>query len=248
MRKLLYLFLLSFWVVNIAFSEVKQPLRIMSYNIRIGIGMDNKTDLKRIADVINRVQPDFVGLQEVDSVAERSGWVNQYLELARLTNMYPVFAPATERSKGLYGIAALVRNKPVSYGYVALPGKEEPRVFLYLEYPKYTLCNTHFSLDANSRMESIEVINKTLYNNSKPIIITGDFNMEPLSSEFLKMNSSWQLLSSPLLKTYPSDHPSKRLDYIFGDKKHEYKVVNDKVIDVLSSDHLPIYIDVLFKM
>ena len=72
--------------------------------------------------------------------------------------------------------------------------------------------------------------------------------MEPLSSEFLKMNSSWQLLSSPLLKTYPSDHPSKRLDYIFGDKKHEYKVVNDKVIDVLSSDHLPIYIDVLFKM
>ena len=67
----------------------------MSYNIRIGIGMDQQTNLKRIAEVINKVQPDYVGLQEVDSVCERSGWINQYAELARLTGMYPIFAPAT---------------------------------------------------------------------------------------------------------------------------------------------------------
>ena len=84
----------------------------MSYNIRIGIGMDQQTNLKRIAEVINKIQPDYVGLQEVDSVCERSGWINQYAELARLTGMYPIFAPATERSKGLYGIAALSRKKP----------------------------------------------------------------------------------------------------------------------------------------
>ena len=83
----------------------------MSYNIRIGIGMDQQTNLKRIAEVINKIQPDYVGLQEVDSVCERSGWINQYAELARLTGMYPIFAPATERSKGLYGIAALSREK-----------------------------------------------------------------------------------------------------------------------------------------
>lgn len=44
----------------------------MSYNIRIGIGMDGETDLGRIADAINRITPDYVGLQEVDSVCERS--------------------------------------------------------------------------------------------------------------------------------------------------------------------------------
>lgn len=53
----------------------------MSYNIRIGIGMDQQTNLKRIAEVINKIQPDYVGLQEVDSVCERSGWINQYAEL-----------------------------------------------------------------------------------------------------------------------------------------------------------------------
>ena len=131
----------------------------MSYNIRIGIGMDQQTNLKRIAEVINKIQPDYVGLQEVDSVCERSGWINQYAELARLTGMYPIFAPATERSKGLYGIAALSRKKPRSYQYIPLPGKEEPRTFLCLEYPNYTLCNTHFSLDPDSRLASIRLIN-----------------------------------------------------------------------------------------
>ncbi len=84
----------------------------MSYNIRIGIGMDGETDLGRIADAINRITPDYVGLQEVDSVCERSFWVNQYAELAKHTGMYPIFAPATSRSKGLYGIAALSKVPP----------------------------------------------------------------------------------------------------------------------------------------
>lgn len=202
--------------------------------------------MKRIAEVINKIQPDYVGLQEVDSVCERSGWINQYAELARLTGMYPIFAPATERSKGLYGIAALSRKRPRSYQYIPLPGKEEPRTFLCLEYPNYTLCNTHFSLDPDSRLASIRLINETMKSENKPILITGDFNMEPDSKEFKAMKQTWKLLSDPTLKTYPSDHPRLRLDYIFGDLKHEFRIINDQVIDIQSSDHLPIYIDVLF--
>lgn len=148
MKRILFLLALILLSLGNSQGKVRQPLRIMSYNIRIGIGMDQQTDLKRIAEVINKIRPDYVGLQEVDSICERSGWVNQYAELARLTGMHPVFAPATERSKGLYGIAALARKKPLSYRYVPLPGKEEPRTFLCLEYPDYILCNTHFSLDA----------------------------------------------------------------------------------------------------
>ncbi len=33
----------------------------MSYNIRIGIGMDGETDLGRIADAINRITPRLRG-------------------------------------------------------------------------------------------------------------------------------------------------------------------------------------------
>lgn len=37
----------------------------MTYNIHVGVGMDKKLDLQRIAEVINRERPDLVGLQEV---------------------------------------------------------------------------------------------------------------------------------------------------------------------------------------
>ena len=56
---------------------------------------------------------------------------------------------------------------------------------------------------------------------NKPILITGDFNMEPDSKEFKAMKQTWRLLSDPTLETYPSDHPRLRLDYIFGDLRHE---------------------------
>ena len=43
----------------------------MSYNIHVGVGMDKKLDLQRIADVINAERPDLVGLQEVDRGVKR---------------------------------------------------------------------------------------------------------------------------------------------------------------------------------
>lgn len=45
----------------------------MSFNMRAGRGMDGQLKLERIAEVIRRQQPDYVGLQEVDSLTDRSG-------------------------------------------------------------------------------------------------------------------------------------------------------------------------------
>lgn len=46
-------------------------VKFMSYNIRNGRGADDVQDLGRIAEVIGRVAPDVVALQEVDSVTGR---------------------------------------------------------------------------------------------------------------------------------------------------------------------------------
>ena len=178
-------------------------------------------------------------------MAERSDYVDQVGELSRLTGMYPIFAPAVERSKGLYGIAALGKEKPLSYINIALPGIEEPRTFLLLEYKDYLLCNTHFSLRKESRLESVEIIKNTLAGYDKPAVITGDFNMRPVSDECLEMGESWKLLSDSTLKTFPSDNPRVTLDYIWGYKDYLYKVTNYEVVkEPMASDHQPIYIDV----
>lgn len=245
MKKVLYIVFALTLFACMSCGERKTNLRVMSYNIRIGIGMDDSTSLERIADVINRVNPDFVGLQEVDSIAERSFRVDQAKELARLTGMNPVFAPATPRSDGLYGIAALVKKKPLAYRNVALPGLEEPRTFLILEYEDYILCNTHFSLKAVSRTESIDIINQSIGAYNKPIIITGDFNMLPQSDEYAKMIRNWTLLSDSTILTHPSDKPLWTLDYVFGRKGFTYQVTNSVVMnETMASDHLPLYIDV----
>ena len=226
-------------------SRRTHDLRVMSYNIRIGVGMDTTTNLERTAEVIRRIHPDYVGLQEVDSVAERTDWVDQAKELGRLTGMHPIFAPAIERSKGLYGIAALVKKEPIAIRNISLPGEEELRTFLVLEYPDYLLCNTHFSLRKPSRLQSIEIIRQTLEGYQKPAIITGDFNMRPASEECTKMGESWTLLTDSTQLTFPSDHPRVTLDYIWGHQGYTYMVKQFEVVnEPMASDHRPIYIDV----
>ena len=64
-------------------------LRIMSYNIRNGRGMDDVSNFQRTADVINKVRPNVVAVQEVDSVTGRSGQTDVLRVLADKTLMYP---------------------------------------------------------------------------------------------------------------------------------------------------------------
>ena len=248
MKRILYVLPLFVALLFVGCSQPRQ-MRIMSYNIHICKGMDKALDIERIAGVINGVNPDFVGLQEVDSVAQRSDFVFQAKELGRLTGMHYFFAPAKEhKSGGQYGVAALVKQKPISFKYIPLPGEEEVRTFLILEFEDYLLCNTHFSLRSNSRKESIEIIRKAMAEYGKPAILTGDFNMSPISEETKQMLSDWEVLSDTTKFTFPSKGPRRTIDYIWGygkDNKYEvlkYEVLNEPV----ASDHQPLYADIKF--
>lgn len=54
-----------------ACTQRPERLKLMSYNIRNGIGIDNIQDIGRIAQVILREAPDLVALQELDSATLR---------------------------------------------------------------------------------------------------------------------------------------------------------------------------------
>src|ERR1043166_6137788 len=60
-------------------------LRVMTYNIHVGVGMDKKLDLQRIANVIKAQRPDLVGLQEVDRGVERTKRIDEIAEIAKMT-------------------------------------------------------------------------------------------------------------------------------------------------------------------
>ena len=72
-------------------AHVGVRLRVLTYNIHHGEGVDGKLDLKRIAQVITSVDPDLVALQEVDRGTRRTQEIDQPAELAQLTKMHVVF-------------------------------------------------------------------------------------------------------------------------------------------------------------
>ena len=52
-------------------------LKLMSYNIRGGLGMDDFWDLGRSISVVKKVRPDVLCLQEVDLGTSRAYGVNE---------------------------------------------------------------------------------------------------------------------------------------------------------------------------
>ena len=52
-------------------------LKIITFNVAHGRGMDGKVDLQRQAEVIKEYKPDIVFLQEVDMYTKRAGDMKQ---------------------------------------------------------------------------------------------------------------------------------------------------------------------------
>lgn len=61
-------------------------MKIVTYNIRYGLGLDNQFNLKRITDAVQ--QADIIALQEVEKNWRRSGMVDQPEEIAKLLPEY----------------------------------------------------------------------------------------------------------------------------------------------------------------
>ena len=57
--------------------------RIVTYNVHRCVGNDRRLDVARIADVLARLEPDIVALQELDVGRARTGRVDQAHEIAR---------------------------------------------------------------------------------------------------------------------------------------------------------------------
>ena len=239
----------SLWAQSVPLKE-DNSIRIMSYNVRNGRGIDNKTDLNRITAVINDASPDFVAVQELDSVATRTGGVYILGELAKKTLMHPVYAPAIDFQGGKYGVGLLSKEFPIDTRFIPLPGREEARVLLVAEFEKYYVCCTHFSLTEEDRQASVEIIEKEFRNVTKPVFLAGDMNSRPESPVQERINKSFTTLNNPKQFTFPADTPRVCIDFIYGlnNAGNAYSVLARNVMTGrLGSDHLPLYVDVRLK-
>ncbi len=249
-------------------QEKPVQLRVLSYNIHYGVGMDSKKDLKRIADVINRLNPDIVGLQEVaDS--------NMTSTISQLTDMIGIFGASTEKetpnlyhlldipvpmSQLFYGDAILSKYPFRYLGNLSIPSASSSRyeamcvdVNFSKKYGEETIIRfitTHFDYletigSEYARKAAIEVIEAAFINDSIdiPYILTGDLNATPRSAPLkLLEQKGWVIEDAGKeLATVPSISPEKQIDYVLVRPKKRWRFIDVCVIDEgLASDHCPI--------
>jgi endonuclease/exonuclease/phosphatase family metal-dependent hydrolase len=234
----------------------KKTLRIMTYNIHVGVGMDKNLDLQRIADVINRENPDLVGLQEVDRGVKRTEEKDEIAELAKLTRMDFSFAHNLDYQGGQYGVAILSRHLIQKADHQKYENKRETerrgmlRVEVEIDGKKVNFVTTHLDYQfEDGRLFETEQLLRFLDGVPGSVIVAGDFNDEPRGSAYKLMltrfEDSWiQSKAKGYGLTFPANQPVKRIDYIFTRASDRIRVKKAWVVDSLASDHLPLMAEV----
>ncbi len=225
-------------------SSDGNTLKVMTYNVRHGRGLDDKIDYARIADAIRRAEVDVVAVQEVDSFTSRTGGRYTLGEIASEALMRPVFAPAIPLGEGKYGVGVLSKEKPLASRSVALPGREEDRVLLMVEFPRFVLASTHLSLTPEDALASVPLIAAEARKSAKPFILAGDWNSHP-DSPVLKAfkEAGFRIATSEKVPTFPADKPDEVIDYIaiYEPSAQGLVPVRRSVINnPVASDHRPV--------
>lgn len=230
-------------------------LRVMTYNIHVGVGMDKKLDLPRIAAVINAERPDLVGLQEVDRGVERTQRIDEMQELARLTRMDYAFAFNLPYQGGQYGVAILSRLpiKATDHRHFKNLREAERRGFIRAEVlfkgRRLDFVTTHLDYQfADGRLYETQQLLSALPDVTAPLIVVGDFNDIPTGDSYRLMSSDFEDawartgVADPGF-SYPADKPAKRIDYIFFRRKDQIRVKRAWTVNTLASDHIPVVAD-----
>ena len=244
--KRIFRFLLGIALVGVASGD---ELRLVSYNIKHGEGMDGKIVLNRIAAVISRLKPDLVALQEVDVDCARSGNVDIPAELGKLLRMQPQFSKSIELQGGAYGVAVLSKLPVLRAIRHPLPGDGEPRTALEVQVNagKFAEILSFVSIHNDWRSEEVRLgqvnaVVHALQGRTHPIILAGDFNAESTALSMQPFSvDPWCILDKKGSKTCPADAPESEIDFIVTRGMGAVEVTHEVVAEKLASDHRPIF-------
>lgn len=224
-------------------------VRILSFNILHGATTKGDFNLDAIAKVIIDTDPDFVALQEVDFKTNRAKKYDLVTELGWRVKMAPIFAKAMDYDSGEYGEGVLSKYTFLQSRNVALPYTpgNEPRAALEIitvipSGDTIAFVGTHLDhlKDEKDRVAQAKKINQVFSLNKYPTILAGDLNAIPGSTPINILEEIW---SSSYDKkkpkpTFPSDNPTKKIDYVMFYPKYRWRVLETEVIqDSIASDH-----------
>ena len=257
--KHLYLFVLILLSLGSCSQKETVPLKIMSYNIRHGVGLDTILDLSRAARIIKSQSPDLCGVQEVDMFCQRSDSIDQTGFLAEQTGMKGTFGKFMDYQEGEYGMASLSALPLLSSNIVPLPdGKYEPRSAIVQEVriaddASLVFANVHFDWIAGeegsaNRLKQAKALVKYVDALGKASIIIGDFNCTPGSRTmqyFAEQGYAFAHKGADSL-SYQGEHKAE-LDHLIYRNSEKLQISINKVVLLeapIASDHRPLVVEI----
>ncbi len=222
-----------------------QELRLATWNIHMGIGLDGQRDLERTASVIREIAPHLIGLQEVDNRITEDG---DDLDILReLTDLDIIAGPTMQRANGDYGNAILTCLPVVDVErYELSVAGREPRglLIVHLDWLGELLqvAVTHLGLRPGERRIQVRKLIEHLSAGERaPLILMGDFNEWLFWGRPLRwLHRHFGRLRSPA--TFPALLPLLHLDHILAEPNKRLKTprVYKNSLTRVASDHLPL--------
>jgi len=244
----------------------KQTIRLLSYNIQVGIKTRNITDyifaswqhllpnqkrLENLHLISQLLKPyDIVALQEVDGGSLRSSYINQVEFLANYSG-FPYWYHQCNRNLGKiaqhsngiltkYPVQRITNHK--------LPGLIPGRGAIETRFgegaEQLIVLMAHLALSKRARKQQIEFLAKIISNHPY-VVLMGDLNCS--STELLQQFATHKVLLKDSTvntqATFPSWQPTRKYDHIFVSPAIE--IVSQTVLADPISDHLPISLEVL---
>jgi endonuclease/exonuclease/phosphatase family metal-dependent hydrolase len=219
----------------------------VSYNIHKCVGFDGRCDPARIGRIIQELNPDIVGLQEVSS--ESNGRVEslQMKYLADLTGLVAIPGPTITKHNNEYGNVLLSRYPINSIRRLDLsvPGRE-PRgaidAHIEIKDKLVRVIVSHLGLAADERRYQVNQLLAALNgSDSSPVVIIMDHN------EWFPLRQSLRLLHDrfgrpPRLPTFPSILPFLPHDRVWVQPLKALVKVQRYLTPLtrIASDHLPL--------
>lgn len=240
-------------------------MRLLLYNIRYAVGggasmhmplpgagyvLGNQSVLPEITRFIKDVDPDIVGLIEVDTGSIRSRMVNQAEKLAGDLCMNTSYE-TKYGSRSINQVLPIVRKQGNAFMAAQRVHGEKfhyfdtgiKRLIIELEMEEFAVFLVHLSLKYRHRHLQLRRLHDLIEVTEKPVIVAGDFNTFWGENEIYLFMRAAGLKSANVegLPTYPSRSPRKELDFVLY--QDGITVNSFEIPDVRLSDHLPLICD-----
>lgn len=235
-------------------------MKILTFNIQSCKDYITKEyNYHKAGDLIKEINPDIVSLNEVTN-GYYPEYGARYFEQAKTLSDYCGY-PYYHFGEAIkihdispYGNAIMSKYaiKDIKDIKIEDPIRDEDcyyesRAIIRCEIEDIVFITTHMGLANGERINAVKKIIEITKEETKPIILLGDFNMLP-DSDIIKPLYDYYSDTTNLIigdiNTFPSINPETKIDYIMIRKDANIKIKNVEIIKKVASDHFPLLLEI----